>query len=420
MRLTRRTVIAGGAGAAGLILAPAVLGQGRPRVVVIGGGAGGASAARHLAIASGGAVDVTLVEASPLYTTCFFSNFYLGGLRDIESLQFGYDGLAAAGVTVIHDLATGIDRDARTVTLAGGAVLSYDRLVLSPGIDFREDAVPGWSLDAAEVMPHAYKAGPQTVLLRQMVQAMPEGGLFVMVAPPNPYRCPPAPYERVCMIAHALSQTNPTAKIMILDPKDKYSKQTLFENGWLKYYDGMVEWIGPDFGGGDVEVRPDTMEVLIEGEAQPVDVCNVIPAQKAGKIADIAGVTDDSGWAPVDPASMRSRLDENLWVLGDASNATEMPKSAVAANSQAGVAVAAILGDLTGAAVAAASYINTCWSVLAPDDSVKVGGAYEPAGDHIASVGSFISAADEDAETRRLTYEESFGWYDAMTADIFG
>ncbi|MCV2863605.1 NAD(P)/FAD-dependent oxidoreductase [Defluviimonas sp. WL0075] len=420
MRLTRRTVMAAGAGAAGLLAAPAVFGQGRPHVVVIGGGAGGASVARGLALASAGAIEVTLVEANPRYTTCFFSNLYLGGLRPIESLQFSYDGLTAAGVTVIHDLATGIDRGARTVALAGGAVLGYDRLVLAPGIDFVEGAVPGWTLDQADVMPHAYKAGPQTDLLRRMVEAMPEGGLFVMVAPPNPYRCPPAPYERACMIAHLLTQTNPTAKIMILDPKDRYSKQTLFENGWLKHYGGMIEWVNPEFGGADVEVRPETMEVLIEGEAQPVDVCNVIPAQKAGRIAEIAGVTDDSGWAPIRPDSLRSAIDPMVWVLGDAAQAAEMPKSAVAAHSQAGVVVASLLGELTGASVPPPLFVNTCWSALAPGDSIKLGGAYAPGYDRITQTGSFISRPDETEDERRLTYEEAFAWYDTLTAEIFG
>lgn len=229
MILTRRELIAGSAAATGLLYAPAVLGQGKPKVVVIGGGAGGGTAARYLAKDSQGALDVTLVEADPVYTTCFFSNLHIGGLRDFDSLRHGYDKMAAGGVTVVNDRATAVDREARTVTLAGGQVLAYDRLVLSPGIDFVEDSVPGWSLDAAEIMPHAYKAGPQTELLKRMIQAMPQGGTFAMVAPPNPYRCPPGPYERASMVAHLLKQTNPTAKIIILDAKEKFSKQALFE-----------------------------------------------------------------------------------------------------------------------------------------------------------------------------------------------
>lgn len=418
MILNRRHFIGSGLVAGSLLAAPMVLGQAKPRAVVIGGGAGGATAARYLA--KDGALEVTLVEANPVYTTCFFSNLYIGGFRDFESLQHGYDKVAAGGVTVITDTATAVDREARKVTLAGGQVLDYDRLVLSPGIDFREGSVPGWSLADAEVMPHAYKAGPQTQLLKGMVEAMPEGGTFAMVAPPNPYRCPPGPYERISMVAHLLKQKNPTAKILILDPKDNFSKKALFEEGWGKYYDGMIDWIGPDFGGGDVEVRPGAMEVVVEGEAQKVDVCNVIPGQVAGQIAAIAGVTDETGWAPVHPDSMKSRLDENVFVLGDSSAQGDMPKSAFSANSQAKVAAMVIRGELTGSTVFPAKYTNTCWSLIAPEDGVKVGASYEPTPEKIASVDSFISATGEDAALRKTTYEESLGWYSGITADIFG
>lgn len=418
--LNRRIFLGSGFAASALLTAPTVWGQAKPKVVVIGGGAGGATAARYIARDSDGAVEVTLVEANPIYTTCFFSNLYIGGLRDFESLQHGYDKLAGGGVTVINDMATAVDRAAKTVTLAGGQVLPYDRLILSPGIDFKEGSVPGWSLDAAEIMPHAYKAGPQTQLLKAQIESMPEGGVFAMVAPLNPYRCPPGPYERISMVAHVLTQTNPTAKIIVADPKDKFSKQALFEEGWQTHYDGMVDWIGPDFGGGSVEVRPDTMEIVIDGEVTKVDVCNVIPGQMAGKIAVLAGVTDDSGWAPVHPDSMKSKLDENVWVLGDSSAQGDMPKSGFSANSQAKVAAMTIRGELTGSKTFPAKYSNTCWSLIAPADGVKVGASYEPTPEKIASVESFVSATGEDAALRKATYEESLGWYAGITADIFG
>jgi NADPH-dependent 2,4-dienoyl-CoA reductase/sulfur reductase-like enzyme len=420
LHLSRRRLLGSGIAAAAMLAAPAVIGQGKPRVVVIGGGAGGATCARYLAKDSAGALDVTLVEANPVYTTCFFSNLYLGGFREWESLQHGYDKVAAGGVTVINDMATAVDRAARTVTLQGGQVLAYDRLVLSPGIDFKEDSVPGWSLAAAEVMPHAYKAGPQTQLLKKMVEELPYGAVFAMVAPPNPYRCPPGPYERISMIAHVLKQKNPTAKILVADPKDKFSKQGLFEEGWARHYDGMVEWIGPEFGGGNVEVRPDTMEVVIDGEVTKVGACNVIPAQKAGAIAALAGVTDDKGWAPVDPFSMKSKADEAVYVLGDAAAQGDMPKSGFAANSQAKVAAMTIRGELTGSKVFPAKYTNTCWSLIETDDGVKVGASYEPTAEKIASVDSFVSATGEDAALRKATYEESLGWYAGITADMFG
>jgi NADPH-dependent 2,4-dienoyl-CoA reductase/sulfur reductase-like enzyme len=420
MILTRRLFIGTSLAASSALASPAVRAQARPHVVVIGGGAGGATVARHLARDSGGALDVTLVETNPVYTTCFMSNLYLGGLRSYESLQHGY-GAISAGVTVIHDTATAVDRERKSVTLAGGQSLAYDRLVLAPGIDFVEDAVPGWSLERhVGIMPHAYKAGPQTQLLKSMVEAMPQGGTFALVAPPDPYRCPPGPYERVSMIATLFKRTNPTAKILIIDPKKGFSKQTLFENAWLKYYDGMIDWIGPDFGGDLVEVRPETMELVIDGEVQKVDACNIIPAQVAGRIAAAAGVTDDSGWAPVAPESLRSKIDETVFVLGDSARQGDMPKSASAANSQAAVVVQAIRADLLGTELRKAYYANTCWSLLAPDDGVKVGGAYEATPEKIASVHHFISEAHEDAALRKATYEESIGWYDGITADIFG
>ena len=421
MTLNRRTFIGTGTATAAVLNAPMLRAQTKPRVVVIGGGAGGATAARYLANDSKGALDVTLVEANPIYTTCFFSNLYLGGFREFESLQHGYDKLAAGGVTVINDLATGVDRAAKTVTLAGGQVLAYDRLVLSPGIDFVEGSVPGWSVDThAEIMPHAYKAGPQTQLLKAQIEAMPQGGTFAMIAPPNPYRCPPGPYERISMVAWTLSKMNPTAKILLVDPKEKYSKQGLFEDGWMRHYPGMIERIGPDFGGNNVEVRPDAMEVVIDGAVQKVDVCNVIPGQMAGKIAAIAGVTDDKGWAPVLPDTMKSKMDENVYVLGDSSAQGDMPKSGFSANSQAKVAAMAIRGELTGSKVFPAKYSNTCWSLLAADDGVKVGASYEPTPEKIGSTDTFISQNGEDAALRKQTYEESIGWYAGITADMFG
>lgn len=421
MTLNRRMFLGTGLATGALLSAPMVWGQAKPKVVVIGGGAGGATAARYLAKDSAGALDVTLVEANPIYTTCFFSNLYIGGFREFESLQHGYDKMAAGGVTVINDMATGVDRAAKTVTLAGGQVLPYDRLILSPGIDYKEGSVAGWSHEThAEIMPHAYKAGPQTQLLKAMVESMPQGGTFAMVAPQNPYRCPPGPYERISMIAHVLKNTNPTAKILVLDPKDKFSKQAVFEEGWAKHYDGMISWVGPEFGGAAVEVRPETMEVVVDGEVTKVDACNVIPGQMAGKIAAIAGVTDDKGWAPVDPFSMKSKMDENVFVLGDSAAQGDMPKSGFAANSQAKVAAMTVRADLTGSKAFPAKYTNTCWSLLAPEDGVKVGASYEPTAEKIASMDSFVSATGEDAALRKATYEESLGWYAGITADMFG
>jgi len=417
----RRTFLGGAAAfTAATLAAPAVIGQAKPRVVVIGGGTGGATCARYIAKDSDGAIDVTLVEPNATYYTCYFSNLYIGGFRTFESLAHSYDKLTGEyGITLAQTTAEGVDRDAKTVTLASGEVLSYDRLVIAPGIDFRDGAVPGWDLAAAEIMPHAYKAGPQTQLLKAQIEAMPEGGLYCMVAPPNPYRCPPGPYERISMVAHVLRERNPTAKILIVDPKEKFSKQALFEEGWQKHYSGMIERIGPDFGGQNVSVRPDTMEVDIDGTVEKVDVCNVIPGQQAGRIAHVAGVTDGD-WAPVDPFSMATKADENVYVLGDASAQGDMPKSGFSANSQAKVAAMHIRGALTGSRVFPAKYSNTCWSLIDTEDGIKVGASYEPTEEKIASVSSFISQTGEDAALRKVTFEESLGWYAGITADVFG
>ncbi len=422
MTLNRRAFIGAGAAAAVALSAPMVraAGHGKPRVVVIGGGAGGATAARYLAKDSAGELDVTLVEPTRQYYTCFFSNLYIGGFRDISSIGHSYGNLATAyGINVVHDWAVGVDNAAKTVTLAGGAVLPYDRLILSPGIDFVEDAVPGWSLAAQNKMPHAYKAGSQTELLKAQVEAMPQGGLYAMVAPPNPYRCPPGPYERVSMVAHLLKEINPTAKILIADPKPKFSKMALFQEGWQKHYGGMIDWIGPDFGGGNVSVNPDEMTLDIDGMVEKVDVCNVIPAQKAGRICEMAGVMEGN-WAPVTGHTMQSRLDENIHVLGDATNQGDMPKSGYSANSQAKVAAMAVRGALLDTRVFPAKFSNTCWSLIETDDGVKVGASYEATDEKIAKVDGFISQTGEDSALRKATYNESLGWYAGITEDMFG
>lgn len=422
MTLNRRAFIGTGAAAAVALSAPMVraAGHGKPRVVVIGGGAGGATAARYLAKDSAGELDVTLVEPTRQYYTCFFSNLYIGGFRDISSIGHSYGNLATAyGINVVHDWAVGVDNAAKTVTLAGGAVLPYDRLILSPGIDFVEDAVPGWSLAAQNKMPHAYKAGSQTELLKAQVEAMPQGGLYAMVAPPNPYRCPPGPYERVSMVAHLLKEINPTAKILIADPKPKFSKMALFQEGWQKHYGGMIDWIGPDFGGGNVSVNPDEMTLDIDGMVEKVDVCNVIPAQKAGRICEMAGVMEGN-WAPVTGHTMQSRLDENIHVLGDATNQGDMPKSGYSANSQAKVAAMAVRGALLDTRVFPAKFSNTCWSLIETDDGVKVGASYEATDEKIAKVDGFISQTGEDSALRKATYNESLGWYAGITEDMFG
>ncbi len=407
-------------GASAVTLAmPSIAFGAKPKVVVIGGGAGGATAARYLAKDSKGALDVTLVEASKRYYTCFFSNLYIGGFRKYGSIGHNYYGLAVNnGINVVHEWASSVDNAAKTVKLASGSTLSYDKLVLSPGISLKFNSVPGYSPQAQTRMPHAWTSGTQAQVLRNHVLNMRKGGTFVLVAPPNPYRCPPGPYERVSMMAHTLKERNPSAKIIVLDPKPKFSKMGLFMEGWENHYPGMVEWIGPETHGGIKSVNHEKMEIVTDLDTFKADAACVIPAMRAGVIADAAGVTNGD-WAPIVPATMASKADANIHVLGDASVASAMPKSGFSANSQAKVAANAIRGDLTGSKVYPARFSNTCWSLVATNDGVKVGASYKAGAEKIEVTDKFISKTKEGAGLRKATYEESLDWYSGITSDMF-
>lgn len=425
--LSRRSLLAAAALPIGTTLAtgfpcPAIA-QAKPRVVIVGGGPAGLSVLRRLAADGRAAVDITLVEPREIYTTCFYSNLYLGGILPGDVLRHRYDAVAALpGVTVARDAAASIDRDRRRVILAGGSSLAYDRLVLTPGIALDYASVPGWSREAEERMPHAWKAGPQTMLLKRQLDAVPDGGLIVVIAPPNPYRCPPGPYERVSMMAHALKTTGRTrARIVVLDPKDRFSKQPLFQQGWETRYPGMVEWMPPSIHAGIRRVDPATMTVETGFETYSgADLVNVVPRQTAGEIAIAAGLTDGSGYCPIDAFTMKARGDAAVFVVGDAAIAGDMPKSAFAANSQAQVAAAVLAAELLDAPPVEAAYRNRCWSLIDTDDSVMVGGRYRPTAQKIAEFENEISRLDDSAGTRRANYEDSAGWYAGLTAEMFG
>lgn len=399
-----------------------VIGQAKPKVVVVGGGAGGATAARYTALNSQGAVDVTLVENSKTYTSCFFSNLYLGGVRDFNSITHKFDSLAKNyNINVVHGLAKTVNRAARTIQLADGSELDYDRLILSPGIDIVFDSISGYSKEAAEIAPHAWQAGPQTQLLKAKLDALKNGDNVVMVAPPNPYRCPPGPYERVSMMAHLFkSKGMMDSTITIIDPKPKFSKQGLFIEGWQKHYPGMIEWISPDIHGGIVGVDVTAGTVETDFDTFEGTLLNIIPKQQAGAIVHQAELVNESGYCEIDSDSMRSVPDENIFILGDACIAGAMPKSGFSANSQAKIASMHVLGDLINRKTFPARYANTCWSMIGTNDGVKVGASYESVDGEIASTSTFISQAGEDSDTRQTTFEESLNWYDSITKDIFG
>src|ERR1700709_1237026 len=315
--------------------------QGAAGVVVIGGGFGGASCARALRRVDP-QLQVTLIEPKTFYFACPFRNEASAGLREFEEQQFSYDRIAAEGVTLVAQTAVKVDARKRTVGLADGTSLVYDRLVLSPGIGLRFDALPGYDEAAAAKMPHAWIAGEQTLLLRRQLEAMDDGGLVVLAVPAAPLRCPPAPYERASLIAHYLKATKPRSKILILDAKDGFSQQKLFENAWRELYPGMIERIALSQGGRVVSVDAATRTIVTDFGNYEAQVANVIPPQKAGRIAGIAGAADATGWCPIDPASFVSRLVPDVHVIGDACIGGGIPKSASAASAE-GKACASII-----------------------------------------------------------------------------
>ena len=409
-----------GASLAAALGTRAARGQSKARVIVIGGGVGGATVAKYLA-ASAAEIDLTLIEPKQRYTTCFFSNLYLAGVRSFESLTHNYRTLAQAyGINVVHDAVASIDPVAKTVKLVRGGRLSYDRAVVAPGIAFKFDDIEGYDEAATQSMPHAWNAGPQTELLQRQLKGMDDGGVFVIVAPPNPFRCPPGPYERAALVAYYFKQFKPRAKILILDAKDTFFEQDLFEDGWNRHYPGMIEWLPVQFTGGVKSVDSKARTITTAGETFKASVANIIPAQIAGELAQRAGLTDQSGWCPIDPVTFESKLQPGIHVVGDATSAGDMPKSAFVANSQAKACAFAIAAALTGAEQIPPHLFNTCFTLLAPNDAVSDAINLKPVAGSIKITDIFFSQVGESDETRRRTARQAEGWYAAFTHDVFG
>jgi len=390
-------------------------------VVVVGGGFGGATAARAIK-AIEPKIHVTLVEASATFTACPFSNAVIGGLRDLKAQQFGYDKVRAAGVNVVIGTAIGVNTSGRTVRLAD-LTLPYDRLVLSPGIDIRWDGLPGYDEAAAAKMPHAWRAGEQTTLLRNQLTAMEDGGLVVMSAPANPFRCPPGPYERACLIAHYLKTSKPKSKLLVLDAKDQFSKQRLFQNAWKELYPDHLEWVSLSSGGKVTSVDPATNTLVTEFGKHSAKVANVIPPQKAGRIAELAGVTDKTGWCPINPATFESTQMPGIHVIGDATIAAPMPKSAFAANSQGKVcalAVTKLLGG--GPSETRPVFLNTCYSLAAPDYGISIVNVYRTADGALTEVkgSGGVSPVDAPADFRASEAVYAEAWFRTITSEVFG
>ena len=391
-------------------------------VVVIGGGFGGATAGKYLKRFDP-TLNVTMVEPATSFVTCPFSNTVIGGLNPIGRITHGYDGLRKHGVKVVHDKAAAIDAQGRKVMLRSGATLSYDRLIVSPGIDFRWGAIEGAEASITGAMPHAWQAGPQTALLRRQLEAMPDGGVFVISPPVNPFRCPPGPGERISLVAGYFKRHKPKSKIIVLDPKKKFSKQGLFKEGWSKLYGGMIDYRNLDDDGKVIRVdaRAMTLETNF-GDTVKGDVVNFVPGQRAGQIAQSSGLADKTGWCPGDQMTFESRVHPNIHVIGDAAIAAPMPKSGFAASTQAKVCAAAVAAKLSGRAVSKPKFVNTCYSLVAQDYGISVAMVYDFADGKIVKVKGSGGLSPSGASNAFHAQEADFarGWYDSITADIFG
>ena len=426
MRTTRRRFLKSAAAtSAGLSLlgAPAIAQGVAGKVVVVGGGFGGATAAKYLKLANA-RLDVTLIERDDRYITCPFSNYVLGGFRKIEENVQTFDALTRLGVKVTKGEAAGIDAPGRLLRLSSGSRITYDKLIVSPGVELNYKGVPGYDESVVDKLPHAWKAGPQTTLLRSQLEAMPDGGTFIMVAPANPFRCPPGPYERVSTIAWYFKNHKPKSKILILDAKDAFSKQGLFQAAWESEYPGMITWIAGKDGGKVESVDAAAMTVKSGFGSEKGAVINVIPPQTAGRIAIDGGLADDRGWCAVDPQTFASRKAEHVYVIGDASIAGAMPKSGTAANVQGKVAAAAIVAALDGKAATAPALLNICYSLVTPDYGISTTDVYQVTADRgivaTPNAGGVSPRAATAMGERKLEAEYTRAWYQAITTDTWG
>lgn len=377
------------------------------QVVVIGGGYGGATAAKYIRMWSEGRVQVTLVEPNDSFISCPISNLVLGGSKQMADITTSYDNLGKRhGVKIIKDRAVAIDADKRQVRLAGGGTLAYDRLVVSPGVDFMWDSLPGLKKPGAQdKVLHAWKAGAQTVALRKQLEAMPDGGVYALSIPLAPYRCPPGPYERACQVAHYFSQAKPKSKVLILDANDDVtSKGPLFKKAWADRYKGIIEY-RPKHALTDVDAATGTLKFEFNDDIK-AQVLNVIPPMRAGDVAHNAGLTTaNKRWCDVDWLTMESKAAKNVHILGDALQiAPAMPKSGHMANQHGKVAAAVIVALLSGRQPNALPiYNNTCYSFVSDTDVV-----------HVASVHAY------DAEKKTMLPVAGSGGVSSAASELEG
>jgi sulfide dehydrogenase [flavocytochrome c] flavoprotein chain len=419
-RMTRRTFLRVSGSGAGLLAVSGVAGcastrgetdarSGR-RVVVIGGGWGGATAAKYVRLGDP-SIEVILLEPNRRFVSCPFSNLVLSGARNINALTFGYNGLREYGVKVRHETATAVDPVAKKVRVGDGD-LAYDRLIVSPGVDFQLEQVEGLAAAGDKVL-HAWKAGPQTVELARQMRAMPDGGVFVLTVPPVAYRCPPGPYERICQVAFFLKQNKPKAKLIVLDANQNIvSKTALFRAAWKDYPN-----IDYRASSKVVKVDPGTREVSPElGDKVRYDVINLIPPQRAGTIAvqaDLVGA--DKRWCEVDHVTYESVKHKNVHVIGDATTGLPVPKSGTIANAMGKISANAIVSLLNGQAAPSIPPLNTCYSWVNDREAMAVVNAYKIENGKVVQVEQKLTPGHST-----LYAQQAEGWARSIWTDILG
>jgi sulfide dehydrogenase [flavocytochrome c] flavoprotein subunit len=405
-----------------LSVSPLLASSRKARIVIIGGGFGGASAAREIRKLDP-SIAVTLVEPKKVFHTCPMSNWVLGGLKSMQDIAHTYHVLRGRyGVDVIHDTATAIDPVKKSVKLKGGRSLAYDRLVVSPGVDFIWDGIEGYSHQAAVTsMPYAWEAGPQTTLLRRQLLALRDGDPVIICAPKNPFRCPAAPYERASLIAHYLKTSKPKSKVIILDEKEVFTKQDLFMLAWDRLYPGKIEWRSASTGGKIERVDPSKMLVSTEFGDEKGGAVNVIPPQRAGSIAQDSGLADASGWCPVDFMTFESLIHPGIHVIGDAALMGAMPKSGTSANTQAKALASSLVALFGGRSSAEHHLSSLCYSLIAPRYAVSVSGTYIAKPEGLSDNPQEVHMTSIEATSDQLEAEanQALVWYRNISHDAW-
>jgi sulfide dehydrogenase [flavocytochrome c] flavoprotein chain len=394
----------------------------KAKVLVVGGGFAGATCAislRHL----NPSLDVTLVDPDNRYVTCPMSNSVLVGLRDMRSISVSREGVERSGVRYVRDRISTIDTGRRRARLGGGATLAYDRLVMAPGIRFLWGQPQGYDESAAQVMPHAWQAGPQTEILARQLREIRSGGVVAISVPPGLMRCPPGPFERASLIAGFLKQNKPRCKVLIFDANNRFPKQDVFTDAWAALYPGMIEWIPVVEDGAVVRVSPEKMTLFTSHRTQRVDVANIIPPQAPALLAAQTDLASDHGWCPIKPETFESGLIANVHVIGDACIAGPMPKAASAAHTQAKQCALAIIAALDGREPPAPLLESVCYSMLAPGKALSIRGRFRVSGGEgqgESSIEQMPGLESQSAVSSSQEAQNAEGWYQSIVAESFG